>query len=89
MLGSEWTVKIIPNAIRCILRSIHTRMTVKQRKHRDPASVSNAVSEDEPITMKEAVQCIKWFQNEYDELNNRHQGLKGAILVALAEDGTR
>lgn len=53
---------------------------------RDPASISNAVSEDEKITMPEAIACIKWLQGRCDYQMNQRNRLNSDIVLALATD---
>ena len=53
---------------------------------RDPASISNAVSEDEKITMPEAIACIKWLQSEVGRCVDMHNRLMGDLALALARD---
>lgn len=53
---------------------------------RDPASISNAVSEGEKITLAEAVVCIRWLQKEFDRVQNARNRLVQEISVTLARD---
>ena len=53
---------------------------------RDPASISNAVSEDEKITMPEAIACIKWLQSEVGRCVDMHNRLMADVALALAKD---
>lgn len=53
---------------------------------RDPASISNAVSEDEKITMPEAIACIRWLQSEVGRAVDMHNRLMADVALALAKD---
>lgn len=48
---------------------------------RDAASIANAVSENEPITLAEARRCIKWLQGEYDRKQNEVNKLRGTLYT--------
>lgn len=59
----------------------------KQRLHEERmAAISNAVTEGETISLKDAVECIKWLQKGLDDYRNHYQHALTEISLAAMKN---